>query len=38
MSEFPTIRKVNEELQKLDAVKAADAFVQPDCPEDLRKK
>ncbi|KAK2152259.1 hypothetical protein LSH36_334g05026 [Paralvinella palmiformis] len=38
MSEFPTICKVNEELEKMDAVKAADAFIQPDCPEELRKK
>ena len=38
MSEFPIINRVYEELLKLEAVQAADAFAQPDCPEDLRKK
>ena len=36
MDRFPTIRRVFEEMGKVDAVINAHWKNQPDCPEDLR--
>lgn len=38
VSQFPTIARVMEALMEHPAVQKADYFVQPDCPEELRKK
>lgn len=37
VTKYPTISRINETLKQLDAFKKADAFVQIDCPEELRK-
>lgn len=36
IEQFPTIKKVFEEMSKEDAVKKAHWKNQPDCPEELR--
>lgn len=36
MSQFPNISRINETLKQLEPFKQADAFVQPDCPTELR--
>ncbi|KAK3595929.1 hypothetical protein CHS0354_032437 [Potamilus streckersoni] len=38
LGQFPLIQKIAAALENHEAFKAADALVQPDCPEDLRKK
>ncbi|KAL3873633.1 hypothetical protein ACJMK2_036728 [Sinanodonta woodiana] len=38
LTQFPLIQKISATLDNHEAFKAADALVQPDCPEDLRKK
>lgn len=37
VSKYPIISRINETLKELEAFKKADAFVQIDCPEELRK-
>lgn len=37
LSEFPIITRVNDALVEIQAFKEADAFCQPDTPDDLRK-
>jgi len=36
MTAFPTINRIAENCRQLEAFKAGDPHVQPDCPEDLR--
>jgi maleylacetoacetate isomerase len=36
LTKFPTIGRINSALANLDSFKAAHAFVQPDCPPELR--
>jgi maleylacetoacetate isomerase len=36
LNDFPIVKRINEELEKLDEFKKAHPSKQPDCPEDLK--
>lgn len=36
LDDCPNVRRINSELEKLDAFKVAHPSKQPDCPEDLK--
>lgn len=38
MEQFPTIRRIHDDLVVLEAFKVSDPSQQPDCPEDMKNK